>query len=136
MSEPSAITGLPDPHVATQAVGIPDWPRVTLKPNFSSCPVRYFEVSTSCMPSSPKLNTESTISCASLASSSTPLTASCFCAVSRGLSGAGASAGAAACAQAGVVVSVSASTSAAYVSRVMRVPSAIARTRQPQTPSL
>ena len=37
MSEPSAITGLPDPHVATHAVGMPDWPRVTLKPNFSSC---------------------------------------------------------------------------------------------------
>ena len=30
--------------------GIPDWPRVTLKPNFSSWPVRYFDVSTSCMP--------------------------------------------------------------------------------------
>src|SRR5262245_13526045 len=34
------------------------------------------------MPSSPKLNTESTISCASLAISSTPLTASAFCAAS------------------------------------------------------
>ena len=41
MSEPSAITGLPDPHVATHAVGMPDCPRVTLKPNFSSCAVRY-----------------------------------------------------------------------------------------------
>ena len=76
MSEPSAMTGLPDPQVATHAVGMPDWPRVTLKPNFSSWPVRYFDVSTSCMPSSPKLNTESTISCASFAISSTPLTAS------------------------------------------------------------
>jgi hypothetical protein len=82
MSEPSAITGLPDPYVATHAVGMPDCPRVTLKPNFSSCAVRYFEVSTSCIPSSPKLKTESTISCASFAISSTPLTASAFCAAS------------------------------------------------------
>ena len=37
MSEPSAITGLPDPHVATHAVGMPDTPRCTLKPYFSSC---------------------------------------------------------------------------------------------------
>ena len=62
MSEPIAITGLPEPQVATQAVGMPATPRWTLKPYFSSMPVRYFEVSTSCMPSSPKLNTESTIS--------------------------------------------------------------------------
>ena len=78
MSEPSAITGLPDPQVATHAVGMPDCPRVTLKPNFSSCAVRYRDVSTSCMPSSPKLKTESTISCASLAISSTARTASFF----------------------------------------------------------
>ena len=71
MSEPSAITGLPLPHVATHAVGMPDWPRVILKPFFSSTPVRYFDVSTSWKPSSPKLNTESTASCASLARPST-----------------------------------------------------------------
>ena len=76
MSEPSAITGLPEPHVATHAVGMPATPRWTLKPNFSSWPVRYFEVSTSWKPSSPKLKTESTISWASLAISSTPRTAS------------------------------------------------------------
>ncbi len=65
---------------------MPDCPRVILKPNFSSCAVRYFEVSTSCMPSSPKLKTESTISCASFAISSTPLTASFFCSASFALS--------------------------------------------------
>src|SRR5688500_15321884 len=65
---------------------MPDCPRVTLKPNFSSWAVRYFEVSTSCMPSSPKLNTEWTSSCASLDISSTPLTASCLYAASFGLS--------------------------------------------------
>src|SRR5688572_17879591 len=86
MSEPNAITGLPDPQVATHAVGMPDCPRVTLKPNFSSCAVRYRDVSTSCMPSSPKLKTESTISCASLAISSTARTASFFCASSLALS--------------------------------------------------
>ena len=68
MSEPSAITGLPEPHVATHAVGMPDTPRCTLKPCFSSRPVRYFDVSTSWKPSSPKLKTESTISCAIFAS--------------------------------------------------------------------
>ena len=40
MSEPSAITGLPEPHLATHAVGMPATPRCTVKPNFSSCPVR------------------------------------------------------------------------------------------------
>ena len=40
MSEPSAITGFPDPQRATHAVGIPETPRSTLKPFFSSTPVR------------------------------------------------------------------------------------------------
>ena len=33
------ITGLPEPQVATQAVGMPAIPRSTLKPFFSSIPV-------------------------------------------------------------------------------------------------
>jgi len=41
------------PHVAIQAVGIPDIPCSTLKPFFSSRVVRYFEVSNSWKPSSP-----------------------------------------------------------------------------------
>ena len=32
MSEPSAMTGLPDPHVATNAVGMPATPSSTLNP--------------------------------------------------------------------------------------------------------
>ena len=47
MSEPSAITGLPDPQVATHAVGIPATPRSILKPFFSRMAVRYFDVSNS-----------------------------------------------------------------------------------------
>lgn len=78
MSEPRAITGLPEPHVATHAVGIPAKPRWTVKPFFSSRPVRYFEVSNSCMPSSPKENTWSMISCTSLARASTFWIASVF----------------------------------------------------------
>ena len=57
MSEPSAITGDPLPHFATHAVGIPATPRSTLKPFCSSTPARYFDVSVSCMPSSPNENT-------------------------------------------------------------------------------
>ena len=57
MSEPSEITGLPYPQVATQAVGMPATPRSILKPSFSRMPVRYFEVSNSWKPSSPKLKT-------------------------------------------------------------------------------
>ena len=63
MSEPRAITGLPLPHVATHAVGIPANPRSILKPFFSRMPVRYFDVSNSWNPSSPKLKTWSTICC-------------------------------------------------------------------------
>ena len=47
MSEPSAITGLPDPHVRDPAVGMPATPRSTVKPFFSRMPVRYFDVSNS-----------------------------------------------------------------------------------------
>ena len=47
MSEPSEITGLPDPQVASQAVGMPATPRSILKPSFSRMPVRYFDVSNS-----------------------------------------------------------------------------------------
>jgi len=57
MSEPNEITGLPEPQRATNAVGMPATPRSTLKPFCSRMPVRYFEVSTSCMPSSPKEKT-------------------------------------------------------------------------------
>ena len=57
MSEPSAITGLPLPHVAIHAVGMPPMPRSTVKPFFSRMSARYFDVSTSWKPSSPKLNT-------------------------------------------------------------------------------
>src|SRR4051812_27605552 len=63
MSEPSAMTGLPDPHLAIQPVGTPAKPRCTVKPFFSRTLVRYFDVSTSWNPSSPKLNTWSTICC-------------------------------------------------------------------------
>ena len=34
MSEPSEMTGLPEPQVATQAVGIPAIPSVTVNPFF------------------------------------------------------------------------------------------------------
>jgi hypothetical protein len=57
MSEPRAITGLPLPHVAIHAVGMPANPRSILKPFFSRMPVKYFDVSNSWNPSSPKLNT-------------------------------------------------------------------------------
>src|SRR5580692_7917095 len=77
-SLPSAITGLPLPQRATQAVGIPDTPRSTVKPFFSSTPVRYLEVSYSWKPSSPKLNTMSTISCTDLALLSTEVRAWSF----------------------------------------------------------
>ena len=40
MSDPSAMTGFPDPHVATQAVGIPEMPRRMVKPFFSRMDVR------------------------------------------------------------------------------------------------
>ena len=45
MSLPSEITGLPEPQLATQAVGMPATPRWILKPSFSRIPVRYLEVS-------------------------------------------------------------------------------------------
>ena len=57
MSEPSAMTGLPEPHFAIHPVGTPANPRWTVKPFFSRTPVRYFDVSTSWKPSSPKLKT-------------------------------------------------------------------------------
>ena len=47
MSDPSAITGLPLPHVAIHAVGMPPIPRSTVKPFFSRTSVRYFDVSNS-----------------------------------------------------------------------------------------
>ena len=40
MSLPSAITGLPDPQVATHPVGIPAIPSRTVKPWARSTPVR------------------------------------------------------------------------------------------------
>jgi hypothetical protein len=61
---------------------MPATPRSMVNPFFSRMPVRYRDVSSSCMPSSPKLNTESTISCASFARASTLAIAS-FSASSR-----------------------------------------------------
>ncbi len=58
MSEPSEITGFApagERQTATQAVGMPAVPRVTVKPFFSRTPVRYFDVSSSWNPSSAKL---------------------------------------------------------------------------------
>ena len=46
------MTGLPAPQLATHAVGMPATPRSTLKPFFSSRPVRNRAVSTSWNPSS------------------------------------------------------------------------------------
>ena len=40
MSEPSAITGLPEPQLAVHAVGMPATPRSIRKPFFSRIPVR------------------------------------------------------------------------------------------------
>ena len=57
MSEPIAITGLPLPQLAIHAVGTPDRSRWMAKPFFSRMPVRYFDVSNSWNPSSPKLKT-------------------------------------------------------------------------------
>src|SRR5262245_17142043 len=87
MSEPSEITGFPDPHLATKAVGIPATPRSTLKPFCSSRPVRYFDVSTSCMPSSPKEKTWSTISWIIFAFASISFAASALSASSFGVLG-------------------------------------------------
>ena len=56
-SEPSAITGLPEPHVATHAVGMPATPSRTVKPFVLRMSTMYFDVSNSWKPSSPKLNT-------------------------------------------------------------------------------
>ena len=78
MSEPNAMTGLPEPHFATHAVGIPATPRSTVNPFCSRMPVRYFEVSNSCIPSSPKENTMSTISWTCFARASTLASASVF----------------------------------------------------------
>ena len=61
MSEPSAITGLPDPQRATNAVGMPATPSCTVKPFCFRMPTRYFEVSNSWKPGSAKLNTMSFI---------------------------------------------------------------------------
>ena len=68
MSDPSEITGLPDPQVATNAVGMPATLRCTLNPFCSRIPVRYFTVSNSWNPGSPNEKTSSTISWISLAS--------------------------------------------------------------------
>ncbi len=53
MSEPSAMTGLPRPHVAMNDVGMPATPSSTVKPFFLSTATRYFDVSNSWKPSSP-----------------------------------------------------------------------------------
>ena len=51
------MTGLPEPHLATHAVGMPATPVSMVKPFSFSTPVRYFCVSNSWKPSSPKLKT-------------------------------------------------------------------------------
>ena len=55
MSEPSEMTGLPEPQVAIQAVGMPEIPSSIENPFCRRMPVRYFEVSNSWNPSSLKL---------------------------------------------------------------------------------
>src|SRR6185503_3610464 len=57
MSDPREMTGLPLPQRATQAVGMPATPRCTVNPFCSRMPARYFDVSVSCMPSSPNEKT-------------------------------------------------------------------------------
>ena len=47
ISLPIAMTGLPEPQRATQAVGMPATPRSIVKPFFSRISVMYFEVSNS-----------------------------------------------------------------------------------------
>src|SRR5205807_2566441 len=59
MSDPSAITGFPVPHVAMNAVGMPARPRSILKPFLSRISLRYFDVSNSWNPGSAKLKTVS-----------------------------------------------------------------------------
>ena len=58
MSVPSAMTGVPDPHRATQEVGMPATPVSTVKPCSSRMPVTYRWVSNSWKPSSLKLKME------------------------------------------------------------------------------
>src|SRR6185436_11987994 len=84
MSEPMAITGLPEPQVANHAVGTPAYERSILKPFFSSSTVRYFDVSNSWKPSSAKLNTWSTICCVWTRIASTSAAASFFSSSTRG----------------------------------------------------
>src|SRR5260221_12147689 len=59
---PRAMTGLPLPQRAIQAVGMPAMPFSTLNPFLARMVVIYLDVSTSWKPSSPKLKTMSTIS--------------------------------------------------------------------------
>ena len=80
MSEPTAITGFPDPHVATHAVGMPAYPSSTVKPSRRSSATRYFEVSTSWNPSSPYEKIWSLISCVSFARPSMSATRARFAA--------------------------------------------------------
>ncbi len=47
MSEPSAMTGLPEPHVAMKAVGIPAIPAWTVNPFFFRMSMMYRLVSVS-----------------------------------------------------------------------------------------
>ena len=65
------MTGLPEPQLAIQAVGMPATPRSTLKPFFSSIAVTYRDVSTSWNPSSLKLKIWSTICWMSVCCAST-----------------------------------------------------------------
>ena len=84
MSEPNEITGFPEPHFAIHAVGIPAVPRSTAKPFCSRIPVRYLEVSTSCIPSSPNEKTWSIICWMRVARASTFVSASALSFSSRG----------------------------------------------------
>ena len=89
------MTGLPVPHVAIQAVGMPARLRSILKPFFSRMPVRYFVVSNSWKPGSAKLKTMSFMRCRSSFWPSTSRTTSRLFCSSFGFGGA---AGRAACA--------------------------------------
>src|SRR5688572_16203078 len=83
ISDPSEMTGLPDPQVAIHAVGIPEIPSSIVNPCWRRIFVRYLDVSISWNPSSPKLKTESTIFWVKSCRSSTPAAPSVFRTPSR-----------------------------------------------------
>src|SRR4051812_18012307 len=119
-SEPSAMTGLPDPQRAVHAVGIPATPRSILKPFCSRMPVRYFVVSYSWKPSSAKLNTVSFIFWMFSPIASTSMPTFCLYCVSCGLAvGADAAGGVCgACAPSEMVAMTAADTVTNFTMRI------------------